>query len=302
MPVTSSSPSGAGLVYLPGVVGIAAVYFSDTRRGVEHREELSLMAELSERSGADWRDAEPVTVGEDDLTDDPEAGAAFGDLTAGWLKKGSPRAWERELVDVLYRTRRLQLLKSPSLKELSRPGESEGDFRIRLADAFRDARDEAVEELREKYATKVARMEERIRKAELAVEREREQVRQQKMQAAISVGATLLTSFLGRKRVSRSTLGRATTAARGYGRASKEQQDVARAEENLEALMEGLAELQREFEAEVDELSQRLDHRAEELETVTIKPLKRDVEVRMVALGWRPFWEVGRGRREPAGP
>ncbi len=56
------------------------------------------------------------------------------------------------------------------------------------------------------------------------------------MGAAVSIGATIFGALLGRKAVSASTLGRATTAARGMGRVGKESQDVARATENVDAL------------------------------------------------------------------
>jgi len=47
--------------------------------------------------------------------------------------------------------------------------------------------------------------------------------------------------------VSTSTLGRATTAARGPAVCSKERQDVGRAQDNVEALQAQLADLEAEF-------------------------------------------------------
>ena len=67
---------------------------------------------------------------------------------------------------------------------------------------------------------------------EQAVERESEQVTQQGLQTAISIGTTLIGVMLGRKAMTAATLGRATTAARGAGRVLKERQDVGRASEN----------------------------------------------------------------------
>ena len=81
-------------------------------------------------------------------------------------------------------------------------GESERDFRIRLQLEARTARDEAVDAVRKKYAPKQAALAERLRRAEQAVERETQQASDQKMQTAVSVGATLLALF-GRKAVRR---------------------------------------------------------------------------------------------------
>jgi len=176
------------------------------------------------------------------------------------------------------------------LEIVSNPGESERDFRVRLQQIAREHRDDAVEKLRRKYAPKVEVLEERKRRAEQAVEREAEQAKGQKMQTAISFGATLLSSFLGRKRTSMSTLGRATTAARGVGRSMKEASDVERAQDNVEAVSQQLAELEADFQAETKALESSFDPQTERLETVSLKPTKANIVVKVLTLAWAPYW------------
>ena len=72
-------------------------------------------------------------------------------------------------------------------------------------------------------------LEDRIRRAEERVAREQSQFQQQSVQTAISMGATVLGALFGRKLASAGTIGRATTAARGAGRAMREHEDVATA-------------------------------------------------------------------------
>ena len=98
----------------------------------------------------------------------------------------------------------LELLKSPSTGEVSGADESERDFRARLQHKGREARDEAVEALRKKYGPKQAALDERLRRARQAVERESEQATGAQLQTAISVGATLVGALFGRKTVSAS--------------------------------------------------------------------------------------------------
>lgn len=192
------------------------------------------------------------------------------------------------------------MLESPSLDITSNAGESERDFRVRLQQIAREKRDEAVKKLRRKYAPKFEQLEERKRRAQQAVEREREQAQGQKLQTAISVGATLLSSFLGRKRVSMSTLGRATTAARGAGRSMKEAEDIDRAEDNVTAIAQKLADLDAEFKAETATLERALDPQTEPLETVSLKPTKANIAVKLVTLAWAPYWHDAQGKSTPA--
>jgi hypothetical protein len=171
---------------------------------------------------------------------------------------------------------------------VSRPGESEADFRVRLAEAAREGRDHAVEELRQRHAARAEKLEARERRAEERIEREKSQASAQKMQTAISMGATVFGVLFGRRRTSTTNVGRATTAARGVGRSAREAQDVERAEEAAEAVRRDRAALENELAAAVAELESRQDPRTEPLETVTLRPKKADVETRLVALAWEP--------------
>ena len=69
-----------------------------------------------------------------------------------------------------------------------------------------------VEQLRQKMAPKVAALEERIRKAEQAVLREKEQSKQSIFSAALSFGSSVLGAFMGRKVISATNISKAATA------------------------------------------------------------------------------------------
>jgi hypothetical protein len=115
----------------------------------------------------------------------------------------------------------------------------------------REARDDAVEALRRRYGPRVRRAEEKLRSAAQKLEREEEEVRGAGMQTAISAGAAILTAVLGRKSAKYTTVGRATTAARGAGRVLQQRGDVQRAKEDLEAAQRELDEIGSELEREI---------------------------------------------------
>lgn len=154
--------------------------------------------------------------------------------------------------------------------------------------------------MRKKYAPKFTVLQDRIRRAEQAREREAEQAKAQHLQTAISFGATLLGAFLGRKTISSSTLEKAASAARGVGRSIKESKDVGRAEETVEVLRSRLADLEAQFDAETNALDTEFNADTEILETLTIRPVKTDIVVKLVALAWTPYWEDQQGQVTPA--
>ncbi len=127
--------------------------------------------------------------------------------------------------------------------------------------------------------------------------REKEQARSAGLQTAISIGASLLGAFTGRKSSARTS---ATSAARGIGRSMSQSSDVGRAEDTVEAIQKQLADLNAEFEAESAELASRIDPASEELQTVTIRPKKADINVQLLTLAWSPYWQDETGSLEPA--
>lgn len=194
--------------------------------------------------------------------------------------------WRTQVVDHLVRTRTLTLWHAPAFKATSRPGESPGDFQARLALMAREQRDREVDALRAKYGAQVARIRERIRTAEERVAREQAQYGNQKVQTAISFGATLLGALLGRKAVGAGTVGRAMTAARGVGRASRERDDVARAEQALDEQRRALAALEDEARRAMDALAG--PGGPVDTVEVAIAPRKSDVSIERFGLAWVP--------------
>jgi len=297
--VRSAGSAGTDLFYHPTVLAAAQVRFTD--KAIDKTRDLTVIAQISDGVVAvDWENATPVDLAIEDLEKAPEESAQFAELPGPAGKSKSYDKWQKDMASWLYRSQKLELLKSPGLGQTSNADESERDFRIRLQQAAREQRDAAVERLRQKYAPKIAALEEKKRRAELAVQREAEQAKGQKMQTAISFGATLLSSFMGRKAVSLSSLGRATSAARGVGRSIKESQDVGRAEETVAAVNEQMAELDAQFKLETEAIEKSVDPQTEALETTIVKPTKANITVKLLSLAWAPYWHDTQGRTTSA--
>ncbi|MBN1558766.1 DUF87 domain-containing protein [candidate division KSB1 bacterium] len=293
IPMRSPKPPDSSLVYRPRLYAKALVHYFDGRRGIDSQEEIRLMTDIEDGPMAvQWENGQRTEINEVELRDQPEEGANFESLPAMAGDAKSYKSWEADLKEFLYRSEKMTILKSASLKMTSNPGESERDFRVRLTQQGREQRDEWAEKLREKYAARMAALERRIRTADDRLYREQEQAKQQKLQTALNVGSTVLGAFFGRKAISRSTVGRAGSAMRSAGRAKKEAGDVARAEDNLQALQAELQELQERFQEDLDAGGARFDALAEELETILIRPSKSGIDVQLLCFVWEPCWKL----------
>jgi hypothetical protein len=296
VPLRSSKPDGSELVYAPMLLGSSQVRFADTKSGLDMTQDVTVLTPMTEGAVAvDWDHATVADLAVKDLEYAAEGDAQFLPVPSSAGKAKSYADWSKDFGAWLFRTQKVELLKSPSTKEISKPGESERDFRVRLQQTGREERDKGAETLRHKYAPKITTLQDRIRRAEQAKERQQAESRSSQVQAAISVGASILGAFLGRKTISASNIGRATTAIRGAGRAIKESQDVGQAEENVAALRQQLADLEAQFKSESEMLAESTDPLNEKLASIAIKPAKANIAVKLVALAWTPYWKDNRG-------
>jgi len=298
VPWRGSAAPGERLVYRGSLLGSAKVHFVDAKAQVDVWSDVALLHPLAD-DDVSWDAAEDLGA-RPDLESAPDPKGSFEPLPAVASQAKNYGAWSKLLEEALYRTRTLDLFSAPSLKVIARPGESEGDFRIRVKQAVREKRDAAVDALRAKYATKLDTLRNQEQRAAGRVEREQAQASQQTMQTAISLGATVLGALFGRKALSVGNIGRATTAARGVGRTLKERQDIEGAAQSVEALRAKRAELETELQSEIQELTDAHDPDGVPVLTASLKPRKSDITVDGVALVWLPWFVGGGGSARPA--
>jgi hypothetical protein len=202
----------------------------------------------------------------------PRGYASLGASLKGWLG----------------RTARLTAWRAPTIDAVSEPGESEGEFRARLGQRLREWRDAELDRVRTRHAARLATLTDRIERARQKVEKERAEARSQSVQTYVSIGSAVLGALIGRRRLSSTTIGKAATSMRTASRSTRQQADVAHAEESLGSLEEKRRLLEEEIEAELERI--RLETQPERvvLERVEIPALKTGITVDDVVLAWVP--------------
>jgi len=297
-----AATKGSGpVLYKPMVAGFGKLHYVDSKLALDEWQTAGWLAPLDDGGGnASWEDAARDMQLKSRLSTSPAAGAGYAELPGPALRAASYAGWAKSLQSHLYETARTTLLYADAFKAASRAGESEGDFRARLALAAREKRDAAVAALRQKWQAKILQLQDQVRRAEDRREREKQQLNQSRMQTAVNVGTTILGALFGRKTISATSIGRAGSAARSASRWGHESQDVARAEESIEVLRQRLADTQRQVEAEVAQLENTLDVSTIALRSVDVPARKSDIAVGEVARVWAPWRKGADGFPAPA--
>jgi hypothetical protein len=273
------------IVYQPRIGANVRTHFVDTKAGMNAWEESYYLAPL-EKDAPDWSQAEVLAAPGPEWDDEPREDARFAEVPASALSPRNQRAWSGALADHVYRTASLNIMSCPALKMTAAPGGTEGEFRAHIAQALREKRDAAVDALRARIESRLATLQDRERRAEQKLERERTQASSETLSSALSVGGSLLGALFGGRRSS--AMRKASTAARSVGRASKERGDVAHAEADVEAIKDQVATMQAELEAEISRIDSEFDPNTIRVEIVPVRPKKSDLSVEDMALVWCP--------------
>ena len=288
------------LIYRPAILGQGRMHFVKSTYKVDQWVEKTFLYDVRGDDVPDelWDEAKEIPE-QLDISDEPESDCEFASVSDALQKAKSYKTWEKEFKEFMYRAQDMPIWKCVDLKIYSDPGETEGDFRVRLEQFASERRDKDVEKLRKKYASKFKTLEGKIARAMDKIEVEKSQYKQRKMESVLSFGSSILGAVLGRKKVSSTNVGRAATSMRSLGRASREKGDIGRAEAKLEELQEQKVDLEEEFQAEVDAITEKLDVESLELEELVVKPRKSDISVEHIGVLWLPFRVDSSGIAEP---
>ncbi len=276
---------GPEVSYQPYLFAAARVHIIDSRTGIGQAQDLAHGLRVEENNlSLIWDQAPALGVNLDELAPLPLPGVAFAPVPLDLLSRLRPADVERTYRDFLFRASEIRVWKSNVLKMTSQPGESERDFRIRLTQLFRERRDFELDQMRRKYSGRLDTLARQEAQALADLERQSQQYEQQKMQTYISVGSSVLGALFGSRRGG--TIGRATTAARGAGRMSRERQDIGRAESRLEDVRQKRRILEDEMQANLQSISGGLDPQTEMLQEILVRPKKNDILIRAWGIVW----------------
>jgi hypothetical protein len=296
----AASGAGQGLMYYPAVAGWLDVHYSSAKYNIDTTEKVAFAAMIEEGPVTlDWDQAEEIALTPDNLQTSPLPGSGFAELPSAAQNAKYYSKWNKDLLRWVRQSRSLNLYQSKRFKLTSSPAESKSEFLARVSQAAREARDLEVEKLRRKYSSKFDTLQNRLMRAEQAVQREQEQVTSKKMETVVSFGTAILGAFLGRKAVSTSSATRFGTAVKSAGRMRKESMDVARAQEMAAAIKHEISELDERLQSDIGSLDATFDPASEELEEVSIKPQSKNITLEVFGLTWMPYRKDAGGRLAP---
>ena len=119
------------------------------------------------------------------------------------------------------------------------------------------------------------------------VEKQQQEATQSKVQTGLSIATSVLGAIMGRGFMTKTAMSSVGSAARTLGKASREGQDVDRAEENLQSALDQRQQLEQQLQEEIATLATQYDTLNEKFESVVIAPKKTNIQVKLFSLCWK---------------
>ena len=288
------------IVYHPRLIAAADILYNSARYKIEDERSYVHTVEYDDGPvSIDWDNGEAVDISIDDLEEKGVEGASYADCPQCATVAKNYTSWQKDFKRWVRQNQTITLYRSKRFRLSSEGGETEGDFRARLQTAANEKRDQEIAKLRKRYATKTTTLENRLLRAQQAIERETQQASKKKLDTAISFGTALLGAVLGRKRISSSSASKIGTAIKTAGGARKETADIKRAEQTALKVQADLEALNQELEKEVATLDTAFDAQTEELDEIVVRAKTTDIHVPLVGLVWMPYQADEKGRLRP---
>lgn len=278
---------GSALKYVPMVLGHASVRFTSRSGDVDAERDVCLLMDPPREGALAWDEASECSVDVRGLPSYPPQEAAFEPVPSTMAQAADFKRMTKSLQDYLYRTVTLTRLYNRKLKLTSSPDESERDFVVRCQDAAREKRDAEADKAEAKYETKLNRLREKLRKEELELAEDEAEYSGRKQEELLSAGESVIGFFLGR-RSSRAI----STASRKRRLTTQAKADIEESKDTIERLKEQIAEMEKERDEALSEITDKWAAIAEQLEEKHVRPKKSDVLVDLVAVAWAPQWVV----------
>jgi hypothetical protein len=284
-----ASLNEANLVYQPYALGVVEVFYQSAKHKIATSKSYAFLSEFHDGIvSVDWNDAKQINVQLKDLKKTGVHGAKLGSYPSVAADIRNYETWKKQLNQFVRTSVGLTLFYSTKLKLVSSADEDEREFRIRLQHAAHEQRDQALEELKKKYATRVNTLEDRLRRAQQAVEKQSTLANQKKMDAMVTTGTAIFSALFGSKKISTTSISRVGTAMKSSSKALKSGQGIEQAQETLQSVENQLEALKLELEKQSDQIFDQFNISNEVFEEIEIRATSTNITIPLCALAWVP--------------
>jgi len=283
-----------GLMYKPALLVQADVRYLDRKNNLDHVESSAAIAEDVDPKGfIRWDEWAISPLDRSSFDSGPSPNAQFAPLESPLNDAKRLKTIEKDFQDYIYHGAGLKIPSNPALKIIATPGTSDAEFQSQCNEAAEEAADIEARKLEKKYKTKIKRINDRLTKEQRELAEDQADLGSRKVEEFATLAENVIGLFSG----SRSSR-RISTSLTKRRMTSKAKADVEESHEVIEDFIQELDDLQGELAQEIDEIHERWEQMASEVEETVIAPYKKNIRVDLFGVAWTPYWRVKVGEKD----
>ena len=274
--------SGQGLLYKPVLIVQAEIRYFQRKYNLDYGEkQAAIIPDPDERGVVRWEDYPSTLLDLDIIDNRPDPNAQFGMLEAPFNDKRTLASFENDYVDYLYRRSRVTVFGNDTLKLYAGPPTSEGEFRRMVSEAAREARDDELETLKDKFRKKFDVLDKKMRREERELEDDREEHAQRRMEELTTHFENIFGGkSYGRRRIS-SSMSKRRMTQQAKAKIDESEDTIKEIERDLELLKDEMDEM-------IDELEEKWGQIASSIDEIPVNPYKKDIIIELFGVAWMP--------------
>jgi hypothetical protein len=278
-----------GMIYRPVLLAQAGVRFLNRKYNLDYELQLTALAPDPDRRGMlRWENYHVDPVAPKSLDAAPDPRARFASLEAPLNDVKLVNAMRNDFEDWAYRTSQVVVRANEKLQVYAGPDVSQADFRELCAKAARKGREDDLEVIEKTYKTKLKSIQEKISREERELRSDESELSQRKVEEYGNYAETLFGLLGGRKR-------RISTSLSKRRMSAQAKEDVEESKEAIEDYNKQIAEIEKEKADALEEVNSKWSDIVDDVDEITITPMKKDVLVDLFGVAWFPYYLVQAG-------
>jgi len=276
------------LIHRPYLLGVGTVHLLQEKSNVHITDQqVWRISGKSEQWAMHWDEGAMLDLRMEDLTSAPPAEGWFAPLPNVFGDKSAYKKWESDLKAHIYRNTQIRIWKCTPLKLQSSPGEAKPTFLRHCRKKMEAQLAAALDAEEVKFRKKAAKIEKKLRREELELDQDEMELSERKREELLSGAETVLGIF---SRRIRSRALSQTSRQRRY--VKKAESDVEESVETIKIYHEEIEELEAAWETRQEAITQEYKKALTQIQSITVRAHKQDIDIRFCGLAWFPFWEI----------
>ena len=283
-----------GLVYRPVLFAQSSTRFINRRYNLDLEvKRTALVPDPDPRGLVRWDDNLVENLAIDNLDRQPELDVRFAQLEVPLSDAKLIAAMKKDFLDWVYREGNVTVRANETLKIYAGPETSSAEFRSRCSEEARKQLDVEQGKLETIYKKSLSVIQQKLGREQRELESDQSELDQRKMEELGTHAENILNLFTGGHRSRRlsSSLSKRRQTANSQAEVKESKEVIADYQKQITALESDKARA-------LQELQDRVANSVNDIEEITIAPMKKDILLEGFAVAWHPYYLARVGDEE----